>query len=167
MNLKHFLVAVLLLALGPAIPLMADPSGLSIKVLVNSENQATDKKSSNETRVRWLSVRITNSGGSTVEGLSLKWALYASELQKGANDVVLEKSGEEKFSVEGNGRFTDVTTAKVPFTWTRQHSERVGRQTKKVPESGHRYYGYTVRVMKDTEVLAEYLSSEAMRKHME
>jgi len=112
-------------------------------------------------------VRVTNATAEKLEGLSLNWALYAVELKKGANDVVLEKSGEEKFSVEANGRFTDVTTAKVPFKWTRQHAQRSGRRVVKVPESGRRYYGYTVRVMKDGVVLAEHLSGEAMRKHME
>lgn len=149
------------------LPGQAEPSGLSLKVLLETENQSTDNKSPEEIRARWLTVRVTNSTAEKLEGLSLRWAFYAAELQKGANDVVLEKSGEEKFSIDANGKYTDVTTAKVPFKWTRQHAERSGRRMVKKPETGRRYYGYTVRVMKDGVVLAEHLSGEAMRKHME
>lgn len=166
-RLLHGCLSLLLFALCLVLPGHAEPSGLSLNVQLGSENQSTDNKSPNEVRARWLTVRVTNATAEKLEGLSLNWALYAVELKKGANDVVLEKSGEEKFSVEANGRFTDVTTAKVPFKWTRQHAQRSGRRVVKVPESGRRYYGYTVRVMKDGVVLAEHLSGEAMRKHME
>jgi hypothetical protein len=145
-----------------AIPLLAGPSSVSLKVLVNTDSQSGDKDATKETRTRWLTVRVTNTSNDNLEGISLKWTLYASELQKGANDIVVEKSGEETFKVEGKGRYTDVTTAKVPFTKTLASKGK----GKKTPESGRSYYGYTVQILKDGVVIGEALSNEAMRKHL-
>jgi hypothetical protein len=153
----------LLFSLFMAAPLFAGPPNVSLKVLVNSDSQPGDKDATKETRTRWLTVRVTNTSNENLEGVSLKWTLYASELQKGANDIVVEKSGEETFKVEGKGRYTDITTAKVPFTKTLASK---GKGKKKTPESGHSYYGYTVQILKDGAVMGEALSNEAMRKHL-
>ncbi len=64
-------------------------------------------------------------------------------------------------------RFTDVSTAKVVFSWTPQHSERTGSgrrvQFKKVDETGHRYHGYSVQVLHNGEVIGEAYSHAALK----
>lgn len=149
-------------------PLMAGTPNVSIQVHVGTENQTTDRKSADEIRARWLTVRVTNSSSENLEGLELQWTLYADDLKRGTDEVVEEKSGTERFSVAASGRYTDVTTAKVPFKWTPQHSERSGSgrrsSYKRVPESGRRYHGYAVKVVKDGAVIGELFSDPALRK---
>jgi hypothetical protein len=148
--------------------LMAGTPNVSIQVRVGTENQTTDRKAVDETRARWLTVRVTNSSAENLEGLELQWTLYADDLKRGTDDVVEEKSGTERFSVAASGRYTDVTTPKVQFTWTPQHSERTGSSRrasyKRVPESGRRYHGYAVKVIKDGAVIGELFSDPALRK---
>lgn len=146
-------------------PVMAGDVLLQVKV--ESENKTTDSKSPEKTRLHWLLVRVTNSTGVKLEGLTLKWKLYAANLQRGADEISVEKSGDVKFSVDANGQLTDVSTPKVPFTYSPQHSEKSGsgRRTsyKRVAESGHRYHGYVIQVLNGDTVIGEALSNESLR----
>ncbi len=148
--------------------LIAGTPNVSLQIHVGTENQTTDRKAVEETRARWLTVRVTNSSSENLAGLELQWTLYADDLKRGTDGVVEEKSGIERFSVEASGRYTDVTTSKVPFKWTPQHSERNGTSRrasyKRVPESGHRYHGYVVKVVKDGTVIGEACSDPSLRK---
>jgi len=140
---------------------------VTIAVKVDSENKSAEAKAVEKTRVHWLNIRVTNNTGSKLEGLTLKWKLYAANLQRGHDDVIVEKSGDMNISVDANGRFADITTPKVPFTYTPLHSEKSGssrRATyKKVDESGHRYHGFHVQVMNGDTVIGEAISNESLR----
>lgn len=153
------------LSLFLASPLVA--GDLILQVKVESESKSTDHKSPEKTRVHSLLVRVTNSTSTKLEGLTLRWKLYSANLQRGADEISVEKSGDVKFGVEPNGQFTDVSTPKVPFTYSPQHSEKTGsgRRTsyKRVAESGHRYHGYAVQVLNGESVIAEALSNESLR----
>lgn len=140
---------------------------VSIKVQVQSERQDKERGSPDESRSYNLAVCVTNSGPLKLEGLTLKWSLYADDLKRGTDTVVLEKSGEQTLNVEASGRSTEVNTQKVVFNWTPQHSERTGsgRRTsfKKVDETGHRYHGYSVQVLQNGEVIGETYSHVSIK----
>ncbi|MBL9177399.1 MAG: hypothetical protein JNM65_04990 [Verrucomicrobiaceae bacterium] len=140
----------------------AGPQKVMLQVHVESERgskSSNDSKSPDESRARWLVVRVTNPSPLKMEGLTLKWTLYADDLKRGHDEVVVEKSGDENLSIEPSGRSTDVTTPKVVFEWTPQHSVRSGSgrrvSYKKVDETGHRYHGYAVQVLQNGVVIGE------------
>jgi hypothetical protein len=140
----------------------AGPQKVQVQVHVESERGAKDShdsKSPEGNRARWLVVRVSNPSAVKLEGLTLQWTLYADELKRGHDEIVPEKSGSETFSVEPSGHYTDVTTSKVSFEWTPQHSVRIsgGRRPKykRVDEAGHRYHGYTVQILQSGEVIGE------------
>lgn len=140
----------------------AESQNVLLQVRVDSERGAKDDhnpKTPEESRAHWLIVRVTNPSTLKMEGLSLKWTLYASDLKRGHDDIVIEKSGSTNFAIEASGHFTDITTPKVVFEWTPQHSVRTGsgrRQGfKKVDEAGHRYHGYAVQVFQNGTVIGE------------
>lgn len=148
--------------------LMAGSPNVSIQVRTESENHKSDPKSKQENRSHWLVVRVTNPSSERLEGLELRWTLFADDLKRGTDHVVVEKSGSERFAVEAGGRYADVTTPKVAFLWTPLHSERTGSgrrsRSKKVDESGHRYHGYLVEVLKDGAVIGQATSHRSLLK---
>ncbi|HEY1051918.1 MAG TPA: hypothetical protein VGE39_19235 [Prosthecobacter sp.] len=148
--------------------LLAGTASVSVQVAPQSENQTKDRKAVEETRGHWLTVRVRNLTPAKLEGLTLKWTLYASNLQRGTDDVVVQKSGDIQFSADPNGSPMDLTTPKTAFTWTPQHSVRSGSSRRavytRVPEAGHRYHGYHVQVLSGDTVIGEAISSEALRK---
>ena len=108
-------------------------------------------------------MHVTNSSGSKLDGVTLKWALYSANLRRGADTVSVEKSGEMKITVDANGRYVDVATPKVAFTYVPYHTVRKGRSSQVVEESGKKYHGYHVQVISGDAVLGEAFS-EALRK---
>jgi len=160
MNTRLAILCSLLLA-GAA-------SAGSVDVAVKPE---VEKKSADITKeeyvsAHWLRVRITNFTGTKLDGVTLKWALYAANLRRGADTVSVEKSGEMKITVDSNGRYLDVETPKVAFDYVRTHSERSGRRSYQlVEESGKKYHGFHVQVLNGTEVLGEAVS-ESVRKQL-
>jgi len=162
---QYLFTFISLLILGACQIRAAD---LALTVRPESENKTVNKKAAEETRAHWLIVRVTNASGTKLEGLTLKWTLFAANLQRGADDIIVEKSGDMKFSVDGNGRFTDLTTPQVAFVWAPQHSVKSGSgrrsSFKRVAESGHRYHGYRVQVLNGDSVVSEAYSSEALRR---
>lgn len=148
--------------------LLAGPSHVFLNVRLESENQTVNKKAAEETRAHWLLVRVTNGAIVNLEGLTLRWKLYAANLQRGKDSILVEKSGESKF-VLAAGKTADITTNKVSFTYTPQHSERMSGSSryaryKTIPESGHRYHGYSVEILDSTgAVIGEVYSNEALR----
>lgn len=163
--MKSFLLICSLLTL--AIQASAGTPKVSIQVQIHSERQDKERSSPDQSRAYNLIVRVTNPTSLPMEGLALKWALYADSLQRGTDEIVLEKAGEQTFNVAPSGRFTDVSTAQVVFNWTPQHSERSGSgrrvQFKKVDETGHRYHGYSVQVLQNGEVIGEAYSHASLK----
>lgn len=107
----------------------------------------------------WLRVRITNYTSVKLEGVTLKWALYAANLRRGSDTIAVEKSGEMKITVDSNGRYLDIETPKVAFDYVRTHSERSGRRSYKlVEESGKKYHGFHVQVISGNEILGQAFS---------
>ena len=145
---------------------IASAGSVSVAVKPDSEKKPGDKTKPDVTRAVWLNVHVTNSTGAKLDGVTLKWVLYAATLKRGADSISIEKSGEMKITVDANGRYLDVETPKVAFEYVRTHSERSGRRSyKMVEESGKKYHGFHVQVINGTTVLGEAVS-EAIRKQI-
>ena len=145
---------------------VATAGTVSVLVKPEKENKSIDRKKEEYNTANWLSVRVTNSSNTKLEGVTLKWSLYASNLRRGSDSITVEKSGEMKITVDASGRYTDVTTPKVAFTYVRMHTERSGRRsTKTVEESGKKYHGFHVQVISGDTVLGESFS-ESVKKHL-
>ncbi len=140
----------------------AGPVMLNVKAA--SENKTADKKQAEVTRAYWLNIRVTNLSGTKLEGATLKWTLFAANLRRGADSIVVEKSGDVKITVDANGRYADLATPKVAYVFAPMHSERKGRSSITVEEAGHRYHGFHVQVINGDTVLGEIWSNEALRK---
>lgn len=144
---------------------------VTVNVEVESERgkKDTDKneKTPDESRSHWLVVRVSNMSQIKLEGLTVKWALYADDLRRGTDAIVVQKEGEEQLGVDP-GQYVDVTTAKVLFEWIPQHAERTGTgrraRAKKVDETGHRYHGYSVQVLQDGVIIGEAFSHRSLQK---
>lgn len=145
---------------------VASAGSVTVNVKASSENKTADKKKAEVTRAYWLNVRVTNPSGTKLEGATLKWTLFAANLRRGTDSIVVEKSGEMKITVDGNGHAVDVATPKVPFVFTPMHTESSGRRSKQVEESGHRYHGFHVQVINGDTVLGEAISNEGLRKQL-
>lgn len=144
---------------------VASAGSVMLNVKAASENKTADKKQAEVTRAYWLNVRVTNQSGVKLEGATLKWTLFAANLRRGTDSIVVEKSGDIKISVDANGRYVDLATPKVAFVYTPMHSERKGRSSVTVEEAGHRYHGFHVQVMNGDAVIGELWSNEALRKN--
>lgn len=164
------LICVTFCLLSTAIACLAGP--ISLHVQVHNQEAKDDGKGAQKSRDEWLAVRITNLSHEAYEGLTLHWVLYTAKLKKGANQIAIKQQGDSKsFSLPPEGRHTDITTPHVTFTWTPQHSEKQKSKgggknkvtTKLVPESGERYYGYAVKVLRGKEVVAEMYSQESLK----
>lgn len=162
------LVSLLLASVASAGPvsLIVKLEGEKKPVDRNSKDQ---KKMAEVTRTQWLTVRLTNSTNVKLEGVTLKWIMFASNLRRGSDSTVVEKSGEMKLSIDASGRYTDVVTPKVAFVYTPTHTETSGSgrrsKAKEVEETGHKYHGYYLQVIGgDNTVLGESISNEALRK---
>ena len=150
---------------------IASAGSVMLNVKPSSENKTADKKQAEVTRAYWLNVRVTNPSGVKLEGVTLKWTLYAANLRRGSDSIVVEKSGEVKIIVDANGRYTDVVTPKVLLVFTPMHTESTGSgrrmKSKTVEESGHRYRGYLVQVLNGDAILGEAISNESLRKYVQ
>ncbi len=146
---------------------VASAGSVMLNVKPASENKTADKKQAEVTRAYWLNVRVTNLSGVKLEGVTLKWTLYAANLRRGSDSIVVEKSGDMKIAVDASGRYTDLVTPKVAFVYTPMHSERKGRSSRIVEESGHRYHGWHVQVLNGDTIIGEAISNEGLRKHLD
>jgi hypothetical protein len=146
---------------------VASAGSVMLNVKAASENKTADKKQAEVTRAYWLNVRVTNPSGVKLEGVTLKWTLFAANLRRGSDTIVVEKSGEMKITVDANGRYADIATPKVPFVFSPMHSERKGRRSTTVEESGHRYHGWHVQILNGDAVLGDAISNEGLRKQLQ
>jgi hypothetical protein len=149
---------------------VASAGTVMVQVKADSENKTVDKKKAEVTRATWLNIRLTNTSPTKLEGVTVKWTLFAANLRRGSDSIVVEKSGEMKVAVDANGRYADIATPKVAFVYTPMHTESSGSgrrmRSKTVEESGHRYHGYHVQVINGDTVLGEAISNEALRKQL-
>lgn len=150
-----------------ALPCLAGTNQVSIESRVESGGSAHDNTTHSESRQHWLSVSLRNLAPSKLEGLKLQWTLFASDLQRGTDHVVVEKSGEQAVSLDPGGTAT-LATPKVSYHWSPMHYERTGTgrtsRAKKVDESGHRYHGYRLQVLQDGVVVGEAASDRSLLK---
>ena len=150
MNIRFAILCGLLFASA------ASAGSVSVAVKAETETKSVDRTKEVYTTAHWLNVRITNPNSTKLEGVTLKWTLYAANLRRGTDTISVEKSGEMKITVDANGRYADFTTPKVAFVYTRMHTERSGRRSSKtVEESGKRYHGFHVQVLNGDAVLGE------------
>ena len=144
---------------------VASAGSVQLLVKQETEKKQADKTKPEITRTNWLNVRITNTTGTKLDGVTLKWSLYSAALRRGADTVAVEKSGELKITVDANGRYADVTTPKVAFLYTPEYTQRSGRSYKTVEASGKKYHGYHVQVVSGDTVLGEVFS-DSVKKHV-
>ncbi len=144
---------------------IASAGSVSVAVKPDSEKKPGDKTKPDVTRAVWLNVHVTNSTGAKLDGVTLKWVLYAATLKRGADSISIEKSGEMKITVDANGRYVDVATPKVAFTTIPYHTVRKGRSSQVVEASGKKFHGFHVQILNGTEVLGEAVS-EAVKKEL-
>ncbi|MCX6848313.1 MAG: hypothetical protein NTY98_05290 [Verrucomicrobia bacterium] len=160
MNTRLAILCSLLLASA------ASAGSVTIAVKPEVHKKSADIVKEEYATANWLKVRITNTSNVKLEGVTLKWALYAANLRRGSDSVTVEKSGDMTITVDSNGRYLDVETPKVVFEYVRTHSERSGRRSYKlVEESGKKYHGFHVQVVSGSTVLGEAFS-ESVRKHL-
>ncbi len=159
MNIRITLLCSLLFAS------IASAGVVSVAVKPDSEKKPGDKTKPDVTRAVWLNVRVTNSSGAKLDGVTLKWVLYAAAIKRGADSISIEKSGEMKITVDSNGKYIDVATPKVAFTTIPFHTEGSGRRSKQVEASGKKFHGFHVQILNGTEVLGEAVS-EAVKKEL-
>lgn len=170
--MKTYLVLFVSLLLAS----VASAGPVSLFVKLEGEKKPVDRNSKDQkkmaevTRTQWLSVRVTNSTNVKLDGVTLKWIMFASNLRRGSDSTVVEKSGEMKITVDASGRYTDVVTPKVAFVYTPTHTETSGSgrrsRAKEVEETGHKYHGYYIQVLNGDTVLGEAISNEALRKEL-
>jgi hypothetical protein len=144
---------------------VASAGSVELLVKPDSEKKPGDKTKPDVTRAVWLNVRVTNSTGAKLDGVTLKWSLYSATIKRGADSISVEKSGEMKITVDANGRYTDVATPKVAFTTIPYHIQGSGRRSKQVEASGKKYHGYHVQVISGDTVLGQ-ASSESVKKEL-
>lgn len=167
MKSLSFILSLLLSSL----PGFAGNGHVAIHVEVESEHSKKDTdhnaRTPDENRAHWLVVRVSNMSSAKLEGLTLKWVLYADCLKRGTDAIAVQKEGGEKLAVD-SGQATEVTTPKVTFDWVPMHYERIGSgrrsYAKKVDETGHRYHGYAVQVLLDGVVIGEAASHRSLQK---
>ncbi|MFM2168689.1 MAG: hypothetical protein RIS79_3060, partial [Verrucomicrobiota bacterium] len=86
---------------------------LTLHAEVESErgSKATIKneKTPDESRSHRLVIHVSNMDHTNLEGLMLKWALYADDLKRGTDASVVQKEGEEKLGVDAR-QFVELTT---------------------------------------------------------
>lgn len=160
MNTRLAILCTLLLASA------ASAGSVTVAVKPESHQKSADITKEEYVSTHWLRVRITNTSPTKLEGVTLKWALYAANLRRGSDSVTVEKSGDMTITVDSNGRYLDVETPKVAFDYVRTHSERSGRRSYKlVEESGKKYHGFHVQVVSGSTILGEAFS-ESVRKQL-
>jgi hypothetical protein len=139
---------------------------LETTIHTESEHSGSSTNHASKTREHWLEIHA--SSPVPADGLKLRWTLYAAELQRGADHIVVEKSGESSLSLPGESHWVSQNTAKVPFTWVPAHGETTGTGRRarghRVEESGHRYYGFKVEVLSGDTVLASAVSQQSLLK---
>ena len=144
----------------------ASAGSVTVAVKPETQKKSADIVKEEYASAHWLRVRITNSSPTKLEGVTLKWALYAANLRRGSDSITVEKSGDITITVDSNGRYLDIETPKVVFDYIRTHSERSGRRSYKlVEESGKKYHGFHVQVVSGSTVLGEAFS-ESVRKQL-
>ena len=142
----------------------ASAGTVTVAVKPDSEKTPGDKTKPDVTRAHWLNVHVSNSTGAKLEGVTLKWSLYASNLRPGADSISVEKSGEMKITVDANGKYVDVSTPKVAFTTIPYHTVPKGRSSEGVEASGKKYHGFHVQILNGTEVLGEAMSDSVKKE---
>lgn len=143
----------------------ASAGSVTVVAKPDSEKKPGDKTKPDVTRAYWLNVRVTNSTGTKLDGVTLKWALYSANIRRGADTISVEKSGEMKITVDANGRYVDVATPKVAITTIPYHTVRKGRSSQVVEASGKKYHGFHVQILNGTEVIGEAVS-ESVKKEL-
>jgi len=169
--MRHHSLSLLLILLGVCglDRLHAQSMPITIRAEVKNLGRDTkDGKTPEKTETKALAIQVRNGSAAAQENLTLKWTLFASRLQKGANDTVVQKEGSSSLSLAA-GSQTSLETPGVAYTWTPQHSERIGSgrraRFKRIEESGHRYHGYRIQVF-DSEgrLLGQTASTPALLK---
>lgn len=160
----HLISLALLIVIGTIAH--ADTPEVILETTVHTENESTAAHNAKKVRDQWLEIHA--SSPQAIEGLKLRWTLFASELQRGANRIVVEESGEKNLNLDDTCHWVTESTPKVSFAWVPQHMETTGSGRRarghRVEESGHRYYGYRVEVLSGDKVLAACVSQQALLK---
>lgn len=147
----------------------AGPENLSLRLHVNVVGKADYKGGDTKTQTRSLEIALENTGKTASKELVIQWRLYGHKMA--TRDLVDIKSGNIKRSLPAESKI-QVSTETVKITGTGEHSvsKRKGHgrnartTSRKVPASGHEYYGYSVRVYDQGKLVASEFSQPSLEK---
>lgn len=131
-----------------------------IKVEPKLSTSHNDAKDSAEERViKKLAVTLIGSRTMQEGTVKVVATFYADDLS--ANKVVVEKEVEASATLE-RGRAV-VNLPEVTFTFTPTHGKITGTgrraKAKRIPASGKRYHGWTVKIYNGTEIIGQAASN--------
>ena len=157
-------------------PLWAEPAQHHISMKVTADASVDTKKisgSSVRSRVqnRQLTIALDNRDKEVVDGVSVKWTIYARTMDGG--HLVTVKEGTEKPKLAAL-QTTTVKTPVVTFKGTPQHAVTTQKNSgkgktqatsKREPATGEEYYGYAVQVYEGSTLLDEEYSQPSLKNH--
>lgn len=140
---------------------------LSLRLQVNVIGKADYKNGDSKTQTRSLEITLENTATSASGELVIQWKLHGHKMA--GRDLVELKSGSITRTLPPSSKI-EVTTETVKISGTREHtvSKRRGHgrnarmTTRKVPASGHEYYGYSVRVYDHGKLVASKFSQPSL-----
>jgi len=138
-----------------------------ITLKVDAEGKADYSGKDAKTQTRVLNITLSNSRTDKITGATIKWTIYGHTMA--GHQLVLIKSGSMNKDLPVREP-VHAASAMVKISGIREHSVRTtsgkGRNVhvtlKKVPASGHEYYGYAVQVFDRGKLLAESYSQPSI-----
>ena len=140
-----------------------------VNLKVDADGKADYTGKSSKTQSRSLNITLSNTGKETITGATIKWTVFGHTMTD--HKLVTIKSGQSIKDLP-SGAVTEFSSERLEISGVREHSvkSRTGRGRrarttfKKVPASGHEYYGYAVQVYHKEKLLAESFSQPSIEK---
>jgi len=172
---RLLLTAIFLACVSPAFAL----ESVGVAVQVRTEGAASDGGGPADTQKRSLAITLTNRTREDLGGLTVKWAIFASDLKSG--DTAKAGSGELKSSLAAAASET-VQSQTATMKYTPRHTETVTHKNqvnngnnrgknrqqsvKIVDAKGDRYRGWGVQVLRGGAVVGAAYSTPELKTRM-
>lgn len=154
------LLTVLLVFIGCATAAPILPAS-HVSSSADVERVAKTKDGDNVKTTRQVKVRLRNMSTTETSVVGVECWMFYRDL---ATDEIKVQSQERSTWTLEPGKLGEVVAAKSLFNYTPMHFKRAGgrglrMRFHKVPASGHKYYGYLVRVYEGGKVISELTST--------